>query len=86
MTPWQTSLAIDGYKDQRKVQQDDQSWLAWHIAALSKTDNKKFPKLADMLAPRKKVTLIDEADIKARMAAYRERYNADGNDGSKVSG
>ena len=80
MTPWQSEQAIAGYRETRKAHHLDQAWLAYHIAGLTKMDNKKWPAFRDFAGLKKEPSKsIDEAAIKLRLQEYSKRYKENDN-------
>lgn len=51
----------------------DRAWLAWHVAALSKCDPKKFPKLEDVMGERPAARVQTPEEMKAVFASMRAR-------------
>jgi hypothetical protein len=51
MTPWQLSVAVEGYNEHIEQEHKNRGWLAWHIAALTRT--KKMPSLKRMMSDEK---------------------------------
>lgn len=67
-------MLLDAEAEERKVEHEGRTWLAWHTAALGRM--KEMPKLAEMLGRERRAQGIDEAAIKARFAAYQARRSA----------
>ena len=40
---------FEAHVERQKQEHNQNAWLAWHVAALSRTDPKKFPKLEKLL-------------------------------------
>lgn len=49
-TPRELSLIFAGAGDRLRREQDERMSLAWHVAALMRTDARKFPKLEKLLS------------------------------------
>lgn len=48
VTPKQIALEFKALAIAHTRERNNQAWLAWHIAALSRTNSKKFPKLSSL--------------------------------------
>jgi hypothetical protein len=76
MTPWQLSLAIDAFVEEKRAAHDSAAWMMWHGVAISRT--KKIPPLTDFLSgENNKVKGIDELAIMERLKAYSRRHAAE---------
>ena len=67
MTPWQFSLAVEGWNKQREMQRDSDLFLAWHSAAFQRA--KKMPKLSKILEKPKPKQKMSGDEIKQTFKA-----------------
>jgi hypothetical protein len=48
LSPEQIRAVVEGAQDRLIREHNGRAWLAWHIAALSRVDPKKFPKITKL--------------------------------------
>lgn len=49
LTPREISYMIDAANERQKREHNQNAWLAWHVAALTRMEPKKFPNLDQLM-------------------------------------
>lgn len=73
LTPYELSLRAEIFAETARQQHQADMAHAWHVAALSKADPKRFPSLEHFLRPRdRRGTIVTHEDAEAMRARQAE--------------
>lgn len=75
LTPWQFKVCLDAYQIKVEAEHNSKLWHTWHGAAFQRA--KTMPKLSTIMHKKEAPKGIDEAAIKARFMAYKQRFEDD---------